>query len=123
MKQRALSVIGLLALFLIGTAAMGNLVAGTTPAPDVIDITLERTSFFVKGYMKHGLMFVLDAEYYGDVNVDATFTHLRSRRVFTFDFEDTLDGSTYIFPAMKNMPSGWYHIVIHITSSGELVDG
>jgi hypothetical protein len=116
MKQRTLSVIGLFALLLIGTAAMGNLVAGYEMEPDAIDITIERVSFFVKGYMKHGLTFDLGAEYYSDVNVDATFTHFRSGRVFAFDFEDTLNGQWYTFPDMKKMPSGLYHIVIHITS-------
>lgn len=118
MRRRTPNVMALLALFLISTVVMGNFVAGheIQPDPDLIDITIERASFFVKGYMKHGFIFVIDTEYRGIIYVKATFTHFRSGHVFTFDFEDTFDGLVYIFPAIKKMPSGLYHIIIHITS-------
>lgn len=116
MKRRTLSVMGLFVLFLVGTVVMGNSVAGLTP----IDITVDQT-VFVKGYMKHGHIFVFDGLYYGDVHIEATFTHLSSKRVFTFDFDTTLNGMIYILPVMKKMPAGMYYMVIHITSI-EMID-
>lgn len=115
MKQRTLSIIGVFTLFLIGTVFMGSFVVGMEIEPEEIDITIEET-IFVKGYMKRGLIFTLGGWYDGDVNVKATFTHLRSGCVFDFNFDDTLYGLVYIFPMMKKMPAGLYDIEVRIMS-------
>ena len=122
MKRKVKLAIGFILMFLCVVPVFVNALEIEPPEPPgAIDITIEEMSYFVKGYMKHGLTFDLDADYYGNVNVEATFTHFRSGRVFNFDFEDELNGDTYTFCDMKKMPAGLYHIVIHLTSSGGIV--
>lgn len=116
MNRKVLSSMVLFTVFLVSVAAVGSVVGMVNGSePVIVDFTFDDI-MFVKGYMKLGLKFDLGDEYYGNANVEAAFTHFRSGRVVYFNFEDTLDGRIYTFPAMKKIPSGLYKIVVHITS-------
>ena len=122
MKQSKSTIMILLALFLIGTLAGNNspVTRQIEHVPEV-DIT-DSQIVFVWGYMKRDLTvtFDLDEDYLAlPVNVDVTFIHIRSQRVFVSSFEDELDGSTYaLSTVLRRMPAGFYYIEVHITSLG-----
>ena len=122
MKQSKSNIMILLALFLIGTLA-GNNSPVTRQIEHVPDVDIiDSQIVFVYGYMKRDLTvtFGLDEDYLAlPVNVDVTFTHIRSQRVFVSSFEDELDGSTYtLSTVLRRMPAGFYYIEVHITSLG-----
>lgn len=115
----------LLALFLIGTLA-GNNSPVTRQIEHVPDVDIiDSQIVFVWGYMKRDLTvtFDLDEDYLAlPVNVDVTFIHIRSQRVFVSSFEDELDGSTYaLSTVLRRMPAGFYYIEVHITSQGLVI--
>ena len=125
MKQSKSNIMILLALFLIGTLAGNNSPVTRqiehVPEVDIIDSQI----VFVWGYMKRDLTvtFDLDEDYLAlPVNVDVTFIHIRSQRVFVSSFEDELDGSTYtLSTVLRRMPAGFYYIEVHITSQGLVI--
>ena len=116
----------LLALFLIGTLTVNNspVTRQVEHEPDEVDITCSQI-VFVYGYMKRDLTvtFGLDEDYLAlPVNIDVTFIHIRSQRVFVSSFEDELDGSTYTLSTnLRRMPAGFYYIEVHITSQGSVI--
>lgn len=124
MKQSKANIMILLALFLIGTLAVNNspVTRQFEPVPEV-DITRSQI-LFVWGYMKRDFTVTFDLDLDEDyltlpVNVDVTFVHIRSQRVFVSSFEDELDGSTYtLSTVLRRMPAGFYYIEVHITSLG-----
>ena len=126
MKQSKSNIMILLALFLIGTLTVNNspVTRQVEHEPDEVDITCSQI-VFVYGYMKRDLTvtFGLDEDYLAlPVDIDVTFIHIRSQRVFVSSFEDELDGSTYtLSTSLRRMPAGFYNIVVHITSQGSVI--
>jgi len=128
MKQSKSNIMILLALFLIGTLVVNNspVTRQIVPVPDEVDIYRSQI-LFVWGYMKRDFTVTFDLDPDEDylalpVNVDVTFIHIRSQRVFVSSFEDELDGSTYtLSTVLRRMPAGFYFIEVHITSLGPVI--
>ncbi|TET08056.1 MAG: hypothetical protein E3J86_11425, partial [Candidatus Thorarchaeota archaeon] len=93
MKQSKSNIMILLALFLIGTLAVNNSpVTRQIEHEPEVDITRSQI-LFVWGYMKRDFTVTFDPDLDEDylalpVNVDVTFVHIRSQRVFVSSFED-----------------------------------
>ena len=126
MNQSKSNVMILLALFLIGTLAVNN--SPVTRQNEIVSDEDGITSWeivFVWGYMKRDLTVTFDFEEDPPalpVNVDVTFTHIRSQRVFVPYCEGELDGSTYtLSTVLRRMPAGFYYIEVHITSQGSVI--